>query len=86
MRQSGVVLSEFIPQREERFFRLAIARDEAKRPIGDLLLAGEPFVRPGKENRPGESAVDHAVDVPAEHLRLLVLECAGSCPCRIRPG
>src|SRR2546423_11538979 len=73
MRKRRVVPAEFVPEKEKRFFWFAFARDKTERPIADLLAAGEPFVGPGEENRPGEPALHHAVDVPAEHLGLLVL-------------
>src|SRR5207237_3735880 len=73
MRQGGVVLAELVAQEKERLLRFALARDQTKRPIGDLLSAGEPFIGPGKEDRPGQSAFHDAVDVPAEHVGLLVL-------------
>ena len=72
--------------RRRIFSARAIARDESKRPIGDFLLAGVPFVGPGKKDGAGESAFHHAVDMPAEHFGLLVFACGGSCPCRIRPA
>src|ERR1700757_1506451 len=57
----------------QRFLWLSIARDQPERPIRDFLLAGVPFVGPGKENRTGEPAFDHAVNVPTQHVRLLIL-------------
>ena len=57
----------------EDFFWLAVAGDQAKGPVGDFLFAGEPFVRPRKENGAGESAFHHTVDMPAEHFGLFVL-------------
>ena len=59
--------------RVERLLRLALTRDEAKRPVRNFLAAREPFVRPGEKNRSGKTAFHHAVDVPAEHFGLLVL-------------
>src|SRR3982751_6577629 len=52
---------------------LSIARDQTECPICDFLLARVPFVGPGEENGAGQSALDYAVDVPAQHFRLLVL-------------
>ena len=62
----------FLCKREEGFFRRAIARDQPERPIGDLLLAGEPFVRPGEKNGAGKTTTHHAVDMPAEHFGLFL--------------
>src|SRR5256714_4478752 len=76
MRKSGVILTELVAQKEKGFLRFALARDQTERPIVDFLAAGKPFVGPGEENGPGQSAFDHAVDVPAEHLGLLVLAVA----------
>ena len=76
MREGGVVLAEFFFQSGKRFLRLTIAGDDAKCPIGHFLPAGEPFVRPGKQNRSGQAAFRDALDVPAKHFRLLVLRMA----------
>src|SRR6478672_12045014 len=76
MRQGGVVVAEFIAKEKERLLRFALARDESESPVADLLPAGEPFVGPGEQYRSGEAALHHAVDVPAEHLGLLVLRMA----------
>ena len=73
MRQSGIVAPQFFFERVECFLRFALARDDAKCPIADFLAASEPFVGPRKQNGSGKAAPDHAVDMPAEHLRLLVL-------------
>src|SRR2546423_2921575 len=76
MRKGRVVPAKLVPEKKKRFLWFAFARDESERPIGDLLAAGEPFVGPGEENRPGQAALHHAVDMPAEHLGLLVLAVA----------
>src|SRR5215831_7397238 len=73
MRRRQIVSSELFLNRVERLLRLALARDDAERPVGNLLAAGEPFVRPGEKNRSGKTAFHHAVDVPAKHFRLLLL-------------
>ena len=73
MRQRGIVLAKFFPECGESFFRLALARNNSKGPIGDFLLTGEPFVRPGKENCSGQTALHHTIDMPAEHFGLLLL-------------
>src|SRR5437588_7204496 len=78
MRQGGVVLAELLAQEKERLLRFALARDQTECPISDLLSAGEPFVGPGKEDRSGQPAFYDAVDVPAEHVGLLVLGVADS--------
>src|SRR5215470_7686784 len=65
----------------QRFLWLASASDQPERPIRNFLLAGVPFVRPGKENGAGESAFDHAVDMPAQHICLFVL----TVPDRVHP-
>src|SRR4030095_3077240 len=65
----------------QRSLWLSIASHQSECPIRNFLLAGVPFVGPGKENRTGESAFDHAVDMPAQHVRLLVL----SVPDRLHP-
>src|SRR5690349_8602847 len=76
MRKGRIILAEFLAQRVERFFWATIARDDAECPIGHFLPAGKPLVRPGKQNRSGQSAFRDALDVPAEHLGLLVLRMA----------
>src|ERR1041385_2576281 len=76
MREGGVVLSELFLQSEECLLTSAIAPNEPKRPIGDLLLAGVPFIGPGEEDRSRETAADDTVDVPAEHPGLLLLAVA----------
>src|SRR4026208_193560 len=63
------------------FFGLSIASDQSKRPIRDFLLAGVPFVSPGKEDCAGESAFNDAIDMPTQHFRLLVM----SVPNRVHP-
>src|SRR5436190_11718349 len=73
MGQRRVVSPELVAQSEERFLRLARARHESESPIGDLLFSGEPFVGPGKKDGPGQAAFYDAIDMPAEHLRLLLL-------------
>ena len=73
MRQSRVVLAEFVPKEKEGLLWFARARDQPERPVGDLLPAGEPFVSPGKENGAGQTAFHHAIDMPAKHFGLLVL-------------
>src|SRR5262249_34259122 len=65
----------------ERLFRPALARDDAKRPIRNFLPAGEPFVRPGEKNRSSQTALHHAVDMPAKHFGLLLLRM----PDRVHP-
>src|SRR6516164_5440609 len=57
----------------KRLFWLALARDDAERPIRNFLAAREPFVRPGEKNRSSQTAFHHAVDVPAKHFGLLLL-------------
>ena len=73
MRQRCIILPKLGAQSKECLLRLAPPGHDSKRPIGDLLIAGEPFVRPGKKNRPGKTALYHAIDVPAEHFSLLFL-------------
>src|ERR1700693_1812718 len=76
MRQRRVVLAKLVVQRVKRFLRLALARYEPERPVRYFVAAGKPFVRPGKQDGPGQSAFGHALDVPAEHFRLLFLRMA----------
>src|SRR5207237_8383986 len=38
-----------------------------------FVTAGKPFVRPGKQNRPGQPTFCDAFHVPAEHFGLFVL-------------
>src|SRR5215831_5461896 len=73
MRRSRIVSSELFLNRVKRLFRFAFARDNAESPVSNFLPAREPFVRPSEKNRSGQAAFYHAVDVPAEHLRLLLL-------------
>src|SRR6476620_1476977 len=65
----------------QRFFWLSIASDQSECPIRDFLLAGVPFVGPRKEDCAGQSAFNYAIDMPAQHVRLLVL----SVPDRVHP-
>src|SRR5438477_4088843 len=65
----------------ERLLWLSIASDQPERPIRNFLLAAVPFVGPGKVNRTGESAFDHAVDMPTQHICLFVL----TVPDRVHP-
>src|SRR5215475_15980624 len=73
MRRSRIVSTELFLNRIERLLRLAVARDDTESPVRNLLPARKPFVRPGKENRSGQTAFHHAIDVPAEHFGLLLL-------------
>src|ERR1051325_10057150 len=73
MRQYGIVLSQFFAEEMQRFFWLSIASNQSKRPIRDFLLAGVPFVSPGKEDCARESAFNDAIDMPTQHFRLLVM-------------
>src|SRR5215469_9451581 len=73
MRRSRIVSGELFLNRVKRLFRFAFARDNAKSPVSNFLPAREPFVRPGEKNRSGQATFHHAVDVPAQHLRLLPL-------------
>src|SRR5690348_14450584 len=73
MRQYGIVLPQFFAQEVQRFFWLSLPSDQSKRPIRDFLLAGVPFIGPGKEDRARETAFNHTIDMPAQHFRLLVL-------------
>ncbi len=81
MRERRIVLSKFFLKGKERFLRRAIAPDESERPIGDLLFTGEPFVGPGEKNRSRQAAAHDAVNMPAQHLGLLVFAVAN----RIHP-
>src|SRR5437016_4115167 len=81
MRKNGVVLPEFFAQGMKCFFWLPIARDKSECPIRDLLFASVPFVSPRKEDRAGESTLDHAIDMPAQHFGLLIL----AVPDRVHP-
>ena len=60
-------------QAAKRLLRFPLTRDDSKCPISNFLAAGKPFVGPGKKNGPGKTALYHAIDMPAEHFRLLVL-------------
>src|SRR6516165_10081133 len=73
MRRSRIVSAELFLNRVERLLWLAVARDDTESPIRNLLPTRKPFVSPGEKNRSGQAAFHHAVDVPAEHLRLLLL-------------
>src|SRR5258708_8827680 len=73
MRQSRIVLTELVAQRGEDFFRFALAGYDPESPVRHFVAAGKPFVRPGKQDCPSQSAFGHALDVPAEHFRLLIL-------------
>ena len=58
------------------FLRLPLARDQTEGPIGDFLAAAEPFVGPRVNDRSGQPAAHHALDVPGDHFRLLVFAVA----------
>src|SRR5262245_35293293 len=73
MRGSRTVSTDLFLNRVKRLFRFAFARDDTESPVRNFLPARVPFVRPGEKNRSGQAAFYHAVDVPAEHLRLLLL-------------
>src|SRR5438093_4633841 len=73
MRRSRIVSAKLFLNGVKRLLWLALARDDAERPVRDFLAAGEPFVCPGKKNRTGEAALHNAVDVPAEHFCLFLL-------------
>ena len=55
------------------FFRLTIDRGQPEGPIGDVHPVAPPLVRPGVNERAGQSAPHHALDVPFEHFGLLLL-------------
>ncbi len=76
MRQCRVISSKLCSQIVEDLFRFACAGDDSESPISDLLLAGEPFVGPGKKDGSGQPALHHAVHMPAEHFRLLIFRVA----------
>src|SRR5207248_9168540 len=81
MGQSRIVLAKFIVERVESFLWLAFASHDAESPVRYFVAAGKPFVCPGKQDGPGQAAFRHALDMPAEHFRLLVLRMAN----RIHP-
>ena len=58
------------------FLRLPLARDQTEGPIGDFLATAEPFVGPRVNDRSGQPAAHHALDVPGDHFRLLVFAVA----------
>ena len=68
-----MLLTKLLAQSEESFFRSAIARDQSKRPIRDLVIARIPFVSPGKQDGAGQPAFHHTVDMPAQHIGLFAL-------------
>ena len=76
MRQSRIVLAKFIVQRVERFLWLTFAGHDPERPVRYFVAAGKPFVRPGKQDGPGQAAFGDALDMPAEHFRLFFLRMA----------
>src|SRR5262245_23637339 len=73
MRRNRIVPTKLFLNLVERLLRLALTRDDAERPVHNVLAARKPFVRPGEKNRAGKTTFHHAVDVPAKHLRLLLL-------------
>ena len=73
MRQGGIVPAQFLFQCVERLLWSAFPRNDPKRPVGNFLPASKPFVRPGKKNGSSKTAFYDAVDVPTEHLGLLIL-------------
>src|SRR5207253_7021794 len=54
-------------------FRFALARHDPASPVRHFVAAGKPFVRPGNQDCSSQSAFGHALDVPADHFRLLIL-------------
>src|SRR6266404_832557 len=73
MRQCGIALSQFFFKGIKCFLRLAVPSNDPKCPIRNFFTARIPFVRPGKKNRPCKTAFYYAVDMPPEHVGLLVL-------------
>ena len=63
-------------QGEECLLWFALAGDESECPIGNFLLAGEPFVGPREEDGSCKAAPHYAFGMPAEHLRLFVFTVA----------
>ena len=64
---------EEFPDRGEGFLGSAVATDEPEVPVEDLVASAEPLVGPGVKDRPGESATHHGIEMPADHLGLLLL-------------
>ena len=60
-----------LPHGFERLLFRPVAAHEPERPVQDLLSAAEPFVGPRVDDRARQAAANHALDVPADHLRLL---------------
>src|SRR6478672_7112761 len=73
MRRDGIAFSQFFFKPVKRLLRFALARDDSECPISNFLAAGKPFVGPGKKNRSSKTAFYHAIDMPGEHVGLLVL-------------
>src|SRR5206468_1844770 len=59
-------------KRVERFLWFALPCDDPKCPVCNFLAASKPFVSPGKKNRSGKATFYDAIDVPTEHVGLLV--------------
>ena len=55
------------------FFRLTIDCGQSERPVGDVHPVAPPLIRPGVDERAGQSAAHHAFDMPLEHLGLFLL-------------
>ena len=72
MRQGGIVSPQFFFKRVERFLWFALPCDDPKCPVCNFLAASKPFVSPGKKNRSGKATFYDAIDVPTEHVGLLV--------------
>src|SRR4029453_11640736 len=73
MRQNTVGLTEFFAQREIRFLRLPITRDDAESPVCDFVSVTEPFIGPSKKYCASKSAPRHALQMPGKQLGLFLL-------------
>ena len=73
MWQGGVFRTKFFPQRVKGFLWFPLTGNDSKCPIRNFLSAGKPFIRPRKENSSGKAALYNAVDMPTQHLSLLIL-------------
>ena len=80
-RGQRTIAGKQIPDSLQRRLRRAVAPHKSERPIQNLLPAAIPLVGPRVDDRPRQPAAHHALDVPAQHLGLLLL----GVPDRVHP-
>ena len=69
----GALLGEETSDGFECLLGGTIPADKAEGPVENFVAAPVPLIGPGVENRSGQATADHGVEVPADHLGLLLL-------------